>query len=78
MELLWDKTMTAMGCLLQAQQGCESYYKSYFIGKTQTELVKFDIKESSAYIELSLPVNFPKGKFQGCLNSHLKMIELQQ
>lgn len=47
-------------------KGIKEYYTSYFIGyKTQTKLVKLDIKQNSIYVEVEFTGEFPEGKIGG-------------
>jgi ketosteroid isomerase-like protein len=47
-------------------EGIREYYTSYFIGyKTQTKLVKLDIQENNAHLEVEFTGEFPEGKIGG-------------
>ncbi|GGA74574.1 hypothetical protein GCM10008015_14050 [Flavobacterium palustre] len=49
------------------------YYTSYFIGyKTQTELVKLDIQDTGAHIEVEFTGEFPEEKIGGIFDFTFK------
>jgi ketosteroid isomerase-like protein len=46
--------------------GIKEYFTKYFIGySTQTEIVKLDISENTAYLEVEFTGDFPEGKIGG-------------
>ncbi|MWB94339.1 nuclear transport factor 2 family protein [Flavobacterium sp. GA093] len=54
-------------------EGILEYYTSYFIGyKTQTALVKLDISNNTAYIEVEFKGEFPGGKIGGMFDFTFK------
>ncbi|WP_379964372.1 nuclear transport factor 2 family protein [Epilithonimonas sp. UC225_85] len=56
----------SVGRKFLGHDGIRNYFVSYFIGyKTQTELIKLDIRENSAYLEVEFTGDFPEGKIGG-------------
>lgn len=56
----------SVGRKFVGHDGIKDYFISYFIGyQTQTELIKLEIKENSAYLEVEFTGNFPEGKIGG-------------
>jgi hypothetical protein len=48
------------------RKGIRDYFTSYFIGyKTQTRLVKLNINNNEAYLEVEFTGEFPEGKIRG-------------
>ncbi|WP_416439985.1 nuclear transport factor 2 family protein [Leeuwenhoekiella sp. A16] len=48
------------------QQGIKNYFESYFIGyHTQTRLVKLNMQDDSAHLEVEFNGDFPEGKIGG-------------
>jgi len=53
--------------------GIGNYYTSYFIGyKTQTKLVKLDIHDNEAHMEVEFTGEFPEGKIGGMFDFTFK------
>lgn len=56
----------SVGRKFEGHKGIREYYTSYFIGyKTQTKLVKLDIQENNAHLEVEFTGEFPEGKIGG-------------
>ncbi|WP_264565526.1 nuclear transport factor 2 family protein [Flavobacterium sp. N3904] len=54
-------------------KGIRAYYTSYFIGyKTQTKLVRLDIQDNSAHMEVEFTGDFPEGKIGGVFDFTFK------
>ena len=54
-------------------QGIREYYTSYFIGyKTQTRLLKLDIQNNNAHMEVEFTGEFPEGKIEGIFDFTFK------
>jgi len=55
------------------KKGIREYYESYFIGyKTQTKLVKLDIQDNTAHMEVEFTGEFPEGKIGGMFDFTFK------
>lgn len=53
--------------------GIREYYTSYFIGyKTQTKLLKLDIHDNNAHMEVEFTGEFPEGKIEGVFDFTFK------
>jgi hypothetical protein len=56
----------SVGRTFTGHDGICKYFEDYFIGyKTQTRMVKADIKDNSAQIEVEFTGEFPEGKTGG-------------
>jgi ketosteroid isomerase-like protein len=54
-------------------EGIRDYFTSYFIGyKTKTRLVKLDIHENQAHMEVEFTGSFPEGKIGGTFDITFK------
>jgi ketosteroid isomerase-like protein len=54
-------------------KGIREYYESYFIGyKTQTKLVKLDIQDNTAHMEVEFTGEFPEGQIGGIFDFTFK------
>lgn len=54
-------------------EGVRNYFKSYFIGyNTQTRLVKMDIGDNQAQLEVEFTGSFPEGKIGGTFDMVFK------
>jgi ketosteroid isomerase-like protein len=56
----------SVGRKFVGHKGIKEYYTSYFIGyKTQTKLIKLDIQDTGAHLEVEFTGEFPEGKIGG-------------
>jgi ketosteroid isomerase-like protein len=54
-------------------KGIREYFTNYFIGyKTQTKLVKLDIQDNNAHMEVEFTGEFPEGKIGGIFDFTFK------
>lgn len=63
----------SVGRTFMGHTGIREYYTSYFIGyKTQTKLIKLDVKDNSAHLEVEFSGEFPEGKIGGMFDFTFK------
>ena len=56
----------SVGRVFKGHAGIEQYFRDYFIGyKTHTRLVRLNINEHSALLDVEFTGNFPEGKLAG-------------
>lgn len=56
----------SVGRKFVGHKGIREYYNSYFIGyKTQTRLLKVNVKGNTAHLEVEFTGAFPEGKLKG-------------
>jgi ketosteroid isomerase-like protein len=59
----------SLGRMFIGHKGIRDYFTSYFIGyNTQTELVKLEVNDSQAHLEVEFTGTFPEGKIGGTFN----------
>jgi ketosteroid isomerase-like protein len=63
----------SVGREFKGHKGIRKYYTSYFIGyKTQTKLLKLDIRHNTAHLEVEFTGEFPEGKIGGMFDFTFK------
>lgn len=63
----------SVGRKFVGHKGIKEYFTSYFIGyKTHSELVKIEVNQNVAYIELAFTGEFPEGKINGTFELKFK------
>jgi ketosteroid isomerase-like protein len=63
----------SVGRIFIGHKGIRDYYTSYFVGyKTQTKLVKLDIKDNKAHIEVEFSGEFPEKHIGGMFDFTFK------
>lgn len=63
----------SVGREFKGHKGIREYYTSYFIGyKTQTKLLKLDIRYNTAHLEVEFTGEFPEGKIGGMFDFTFK------
>lgn len=63
----------SVGRKLIGRDGIRDYFTAYFIGyKTQTRLVKLDIHDGTAHLEVEFTGEFPEGKIGGTFDITFK------
>ncbi|UPT71226.1 MAG: nuclear transport factor 2 family protein [Flavobacterium sp. JAD_PAG50586_2] len=68
----------SVGRKFVGQKGIREYYVNYFIGyKTQTKLLKLDIQDNTAHMEVEFTGEFPEGKIEGIFDFTFKDQKIQ-
>lgn len=63
----------SVGKIFIGHKGIREYYTNYFIGyKTQTRLLKLDIQDNNAHMEVEFTGEFPEGKIEGIFDFTFK------
>jgi ketosteroid isomerase-like protein len=69
LESYWEDAVLddpSVGRTFKGHAGIREYFTSYFIGyQTQTRLVKLDIQDNKAYLEVEFTGTFSEGKIGG-------------